>query len=221
MTNSSNTLRRLKPDLTPYLFHFTGGSDPAGNMKSILSQRKLVSSKGYICFTDSPLTMLGEQLKYMNKFQKPMYSQYGIGFVRDVLVRDFGSRPVIYGDEDEKKLIDASLHWRYEALDIVSHDFTWLREWRIKGDEFDFSMIKPSDIMVIAPDEMALHNIVMDEDIDMDFDYDHSTRTAFPYLVYTFRRIWKGIPLSQAATFKDDNEMQQALESQEIGEEIK
>lgn len=102
MSNPSNTLRRLKPDLTPYLFHFTGGPNPAENMKSILSQKKLVSEKGYICFTDSPLTMLGEQLKYMDRFPRPMYSQYGIGIVRDVLIKDLGCRPVIYGGEDER-----------------------------------------------------------------------------------------------------------------------
>ena len=207
--------------MTLYLFHFTGGSDPAGNMKSILSHKKLISSKGYICFTDSPLTMLGELLKYMDKFPRPMYSQYGIGFVRDVLIRDLGCRPVIYGDENEKKLIDATLHWRYEPLDIVSHDYTWLREWRINGDVFDFSAISPSNVVVVAPNEEALLDLSADVDFDVDFDYDSDSKESHPYLVHTLRRIWKGIPLSQAASFKDDNEMHEALESQEIGEEIK
>lgn len=220
MKNPSNTLRRLKSDLTPYLFHFTGGSDPAGNIKSILSQKKLISSKGYICFTDSPLTMLGEELKYMDKFPRPMYSQYGIGFVRDVLIRDFGCRPVIYGDENEKKFIDASLHWRYEPLDIVSHDYTWLREWRINGYEFDFSNINPSNIVVVAPNEETLQDICADVDFDVDFDYDSDSKESYPYLFYTIRRMWKGVPLSQAASYKDDNEMLEALELQEIGEEI-
>lgn len=190
-------------------------------MKSILGQKKLMSSKGYICFTDSPLTMLGEQLKYMDRFTRPMYSQYGIGIVRDVLIRDFGCRPAIYGDENERKLIDASLHWRYEPLDVVTHDFTWLREWRINGGEFDFSTIRTSDIVVVAPNEEALHEITTDVDVDVDFDYDNSIKVSRPYPIYTIRRMWKGVPLPQAASFNDDNEMQQALESQEIGEEIK
>lgn len=221
MCNPSNTLRRLKPDLTPYLFHFTGGQNPAENMKSILGQKKLKSEKGYICFTDSPLTMLGDQLKYMDKFPKPMYSQYGIGFTRDVLIREFGCRPVIYGDENEQKLIDTSLNWRFEPLDVFTHDFTWLREWRIAGKEFDFSTVKPSDIIVVAPNEDALHEITMDVDMDVEFDYDNYSKEARPYPVYTIRRIWKGIPLSQAGSFKDDNEMRQALDNQKIGEEIK
>ena len=87
MSNPSNTLRRLRPDLTPYLFHFTCGSTPADNMKLILWQKKLVTTCGYICLTDSPLSMLGEQFKYMDRFPRPMYSQYSIGFTRDVLIR--------------------------------------------------------------------------------------------------------------------------------------
>lgn len=221
MSNPSNTLRRLRPDLTPYLFHFTSGPTPADNMKSILRQKKLLTTRGYICLTDSPLSMLGEQFKYMDRFPKPMYSQYGIGFTRDVLIREHGCRPVIYGDEDEKKLIDASLQWRYEPLDVFTHDYTWLREWRIAGNEFDFSRINMSDIIVVAPTQDELDQIIMDVDIDVEFDYDSYTKESYPYPVYTIRRMWKGVPLSQAASFKDDNELRQVVDSQEIGEEIK
>lgn len=67
---------------------------------------------------------------------------------------------------------------------------------------------------------VILHEITTDVDFDVDFDYDNSTKESYPYLVYTIRRMWKGIPLSQASSYKDDNEMLEALESQEIGEEI-
>lgn len=157
----------------------------------------------------------------MDNFPRPMYSQYGIGFVRDVLITDFGCRPVIYGDENEQKIIDASLLWRYEPLDVVSHDYTWLREWRINGYEFDFSNINPSNIVVVAPNEEALQDICADVDFDVDFDYDSDSKESHPYLFYTICRMWKGVPLSQAASYKDDNEMLEALELQEIGEEIK
>ena len=221
MANPSSTLRRLRPDLTPYLFHFTSGPTPAENMKSILRQKKLLTTRGYICLTDSPLSMLGEQFKYMDRFPKPMYSQYGIGFTRDVLIKGYGCRPVIYGDEDEKKLIDASLQWRYEPLDVFTHDYTWLREWRIVGNEFDFSGINMSEIIVVAPTQDELDQIIMDVDVDVEFDYDSFTKESYPYPVYTIRRMWKGVPLSQAASFKDDNELRQVVDSQEIGEEMK
>lgn len=221
INNPSNKIRQHRPDLTPYLFHFTSGSNPIENIKSILNQRKLESDKGYICFTDTPLSTIGEQLKYMNQFSTPMYSQFGIGFIRDRLITQFGCRPVIYGDKDELNYIDSFLHWRYEYLDISNHDFTWLREWRINGNTFDFSQIDLSDIMVIAPTEEELSNIIEDIDVDIDFEYDHCTRKSFPYQVYTIKRKWKGIPLSQAETFSDDNKIQDFLEIQKIGEEIK
>lgn len=221
MCNPSNTLRRLRPDLTPFLFHFTRGTDPVGNIKAILAQKKLKSQKGYICFTDSPLSMLGEQFKYMEQFPMPMYAQYGVGFRRDRLIRDFGCRPVIYGDANELNMMHQSLHWRYEPLDVFSHDFTWLREWRINGNEFDFSTLNSEEFIVIAPDEEHLNEIIQDVDIDVDFDYDHSTKQSFPLLRYTIRRKWRGVPLSQASSFKDDNRLEQVVSDQHIGEELK
>ena len=221
MSNPSYKIRQQRPDLTPYLFHFTSGSNPIKNIQSILNQKKLKSKKEYICFTDTPLSFISEQLKYMSQFPTPMYSQFGIDFIRDTLIAQFGCRPVIYGDKNELNYIDSFLHWRYECLDTSNHDFTWLREWRINGNTFDFSNLNPSDIIVVAPTEEELSNIIEDIDVDVEFEYDHCTREAFPYQVCTIKRKWKGIPLSQAETFSDDNKIQDFLEIQKIGEEIK
>lgn len=221
MCNPSNNLRRIRPDLTPFLFHFTKGENSAANLKSILAQKKLKSTKGYICFTDSPLSMLDAQFKYMGQFPTPMYSQYGIGFKRDLLIKECNCRPVIYGDSTEQSLIDQSLQWRFEPLDVITHDYTWLREWRVSGNEFDFSELNPEEVIVIAPNETNLREIIEDVDWDVEFDYDHSTKLAYPYISYTIRRKWKGVPLSQAASFKDDNELEQLLTEQHIGEELK
>ena len=221
MSNPSKNLRKIRPDLTPFLFHFTKGDSSESNIKSILNQKKICSKRGYICFTDSPLTMLEGQFSYMDQFSKPMYSRYGIGFKRDILIQQVGCRPVIYGDNRELSVIIDSLQWRCEKLDVFSHDYTWLREWRVNGNEFDFSKINKDDIIVIAPNETALNEIVNDIDVDVGFNYDHSTRQSYPYPVYTIKRMWKGIPLSKAATFKDDNEIEQAMDNQYIGEEKK
>ena len=66
-----------------------------------------------------------------------MYQPWGIGFSRDVLVRDFGARNVIYTDGKEN--IPEHLNWRTDQLNVDSYDFEYLREWRIKGCNFDFS----------------------------------------------------------------------------------
>lgn len=76
-------------------------------------------------------------------------------------------------------------------------------------------------MVVVAPNEEALHEIITDVDFDVDFDYDNFTKESRPYLVCAIRRMWKGIPMSQAASYKDDHEMNEAIGSQEIGEEIK
>ena len=53
-------LRSKKIDQSPYLFHFTKGSPAeAGKaMYSIIENEKLISERGYISFTASPITAL-------------------------------------------------------------------------------------------------------------------------------------------------------------------
>ena len=36
-------------------------------------------------------------------------------------------------------------------MNIDNHDFSWLREWRIKGSHFDFSKISSDDMIIVAP----------------------------------------------------------------------
>lgn len=60
MGTFDNKFRSVKPDQSPYLFHFTKGTaDEAKNaMYSIIEQKKLISkSNDYICFTASPITI--------------------------------------------------------------------------------------------------------------------------------------------------------------------
>ena len=86
---------------------------------------------------------------------------------------------------------------------------------------FSPSPLYPSPAAAGDADVDVDGDVDVDVDVDVEFDYDNFTKESYPYPVYTVRRIWKGIPLSQAASFKDDNEMHQAIESQKIGEEIK
>ena len=60
MGTLDNKFRRVKPDQSPYLFHFTKGTpEEAKNaMYSIIEHKKLISkSQDYICFTASPITI--------------------------------------------------------------------------------------------------------------------------------------------------------------------
>lgn len=70
MSIQSDKFRRVKPDLTPCLFHFISGRDdnPAETLKKILDKKKLISERGFICFTASPITSLDAFFKTMVNF---------------------------------------------------------------------------------------------------------------------------------------------------------
>ena len=169
MGTFDSKFRSVKPDQSPYLFHFTKGtSEEAKNaMNSIIEQKKLISkSTDYVCFTATPITAMHRFFKTtVNRTGLPMYQPFGIGFARDILVRDFGARNVIYCDVEELRLIDDDFKWRTEPLIVNSYDFEYLREWRIKGKEFDFSGFPQDQIIIIAPYLDDLNDLVSGHDL--------------------------------------------------------
>lgn len=52
--------RKVRHDQSPYLFHFIRGEEEKAKARltNILKEKLLISSKGYICFTASPVTAL-------------------------------------------------------------------------------------------------------------------------------------------------------------------
>ena len=220
MQNPSHNLRERKKDLSPYLFHFTKGSDCKERLESILSEECLKSKLGYICFTESPLTCSHELFKYMESWKEPMYSRYGIGFKRDILIDHFRARPVIYGDDKDFAMLGNGLNWRYELLDVHKHDYTWLREWRIEGNVFHFSSISKEDIIVVAPTEDEIDDVVSSLEIDVDFNYEHENRMANPYLLCRKTREWIGISFNETTKYDNDNTIELITFLQDIGEEL-
>ena len=223
--NPSHNLRDRKPDLSPFLFHFTSGKDPFGNINSIIGERRLVCRRNVetylkaVCFSESPLTLSLQVFNYMNKWPKPRFSKYGLGFKRDVLIRDCVARPVIYGDEHEYELLPNELKWRFERLDVSQRDFQWLREWRIKGDTFDFSNISTDDIIIITPTNEDLGRIVAFQEFDeLDFEFDHGE--TFPCPIYKLSRGWKGISFEMLSFYSTDRELERDTDLQKIGETI-
>ena len=220
MVNPSHNLRERRKDLSPYLFHFTKGLDCKEKLEKILSEECLKSELCYICFTESPLTSSHELFKYMESWDKPMYSRYGIGFNRDILIDQFRARPVIYGDDKDFAMIGNGLNWRYELLDVHSHDYTWLREWRIEGKEFNFSSVSKDNIIVVAPTEEELVDVVSSLEIDVDFNYENENRVANPYLTCRKAREWIGISFDETIKYDNDNTIELITFLQDIGEEL-
>lgn len=219
MKNPSENLRMRKPDLSPYLFHFTSSDAPIDRMINILSEKCLKTDRhDYICFTESPLSHSMEQFNYMYSFypwKEPIYSKYGIGFNRDMLIRKYNARPVIYGDMEEYNLLESSLRWRFEKLDTEIHDYTWLREWRIKGNRFEFSKVSLNDIVVIAPTKKDLAQIVLEDELD-ELDFDFEDGMCYPYPIYRLAKGWKCITIEEANSYPNDYKVKEIVDKQQL-----
>lgn len=218
--NPSENLVKNRNDLSPYLFHFTKGEDAYDKLVNILNQLKLISNThDYICFTETPITHFRENLLYMNSFYKPMLSFYGIGFRRDLLIKDFGAKSVIYGDKmDEANLKKVDMDWRFEELNVQTHDFTWLREWRIRH-EFDFSSISPEDIIVIAKTDDEVKNLCSLQELeDIDYEYEPEIGECTIWPMFSNIRGWKGISIEHVDKLASDKEVDSYSKSLKIGD---
>jgi hypothetical protein len=200
MSIGSDKFRTKKRDQSPYLFHFTSGTEyeAAEVLKTILQEKKLrAKNKDYICFTASPITQVGEFFETLvNSTGQPMYQPYGIGFSRDILISRYGAKNVIYGDDaDEKAMAASGMSWRFLKLDVDLYDFEWLREWRLPGKEFDFSGFPKEHIIVIAPTDDKLLDFVTRDYCVQSWDYDEKTGEKFEDLVEMYDRSWKGVSI--------------------------
>ena len=228
MDNPSLNIRLKRNDLSPYLFHYTKGDEALEILKLIICEMKLKSKLDRVCFTEAPLTSSISLFKYFQRFQptfykpslKPKFQPYGIGISRDFLFQK-GARPVIYGTDEELKLIPYELQWRCLLLNPNCFDFSWLREWRIHSEEFDFSTCK-DEIIVITQTKDELTYLIGDENFDVDFSYEYETANAFPYIITTKTRTFKGIALDEIKEneFNSDNDITCHISKQNTGEEL-
>lgn len=223
--NPSDRIRTKRPDLSPYLFNFLRDNEAPETLHQILTYGTLISKENeFICFTDAPITCYLPNLEYFDDWKQrgyhAMFSQYGIGISRDWLIKNSGARPVIYGSPDEKKLIDDSIKWRFQELDIEKNDFSWLREWRIPTDSLNLFKIPREHIIIIVPTKEILSNFTCDFEFDVDFDYDHGE--SRPYIVesQTNTRAWKGYTIEQIKQFQNDFKLSAHTQTQIIGEDL-
>lgn len=198
MAYFNDKFKMARLDQSPYLFHFINGYDqsPHETLRKILEEKQLVSSKGYICFSASPLTAITKFFDVKVKSTgKPMYQPWGLGFSRDILVRDFGARNVIYTDGTEE--IPDHLEWRTQKLDVDSYDFEYLREWRIKNGKFDFSGFPRGDMIVIAPDYNCLNDLVVRFDMEFTPFVNNYTGDIEEDWSEVWKREWKGLSVDK------------------------
>lgn len=215
--------RSKRLDQSPYLFHFTKGTPAQAreSMFSIIEQEKLISQKGYISFSASPITSLKRFFEtQIFRTGLPMYQPIGIGFSRDILVKEYGARNVIYCGRDEMGSIPEELRWRTELLEVDEYDFEYLREWRIKGGEFDFSSFPKENILIIAPTQNDLNNFVVKHDLVFNPIVDYYNGDIEPKWDEVFYRQYKGMTLSCALNKENDFAVSGSTVCQELGEDM-
>lgn len=220
----SDKFKKVKPDITPYLFHFTKGENAKETLETILHEERLCSySHDFICFTASPLTSLFEFFNTkVSRTGLPMYQPFGIGFSRNVMYQHFGARNVIYVSQEELNMIKTKcpeIAWRCEELDVERHDFEYLREWRVKGDEFKFDDFDKNELLIIADTKEHLKELVEGCDYDIDFE-EFEPGECFPTVIIkkTGKRAFKGICLNDAKEMSNDYEISGKTSSQLIEE---
>lgn len=221
MAYFNDKFKRARLDQSPYLFHFVNGRDknPGETLQKILEERKLKSDNGYICFSASPITAIKKFFETKtNSTGNPLYHPFGIGFSRDVLVRDFRARNVIYTDGTEN--IPDCLKWRTEKLDVDCYDFEYLREWRIKESIFDFSKFPKGDMIVIAPNKNSLKHLVSKFDLGYTPYADICNEGIEPARTDGPKREWKGIVVDNLGKYLDDYAVSGSTASQVIGEDM-
>lgn len=110
--------------------------------------------------------------------------------------------------------------WRALKLNVDTYDFEYLREWRIQGNVFDFKEFPKEHIMIVAPNQKELNDLVVEHNIefkqlvdfengDCDFDWEE-----------VFQRTWKGITTEEANDFLDDFAISGNTANQMIGEDM-
>ena len=222
MAYFNDKFKKARLDQSPYLFHFINGYDksPCETLQKILAEKQLFSKKGYICFSASPLTAIQRFFEVkVNSTGQPLYQTWGLGFSRDILVRDFGARNVIY--TDGKEGIPGHLDWRTQELKIDSYDYEYLREWRIKGEIFDFSDFPQGEIIVIAPNQDALNYLCVKFDMEFTGIVNYYTGDVEEDWSEVWKREWKGISVDKLeSNLIDDFALSGSTISQVIGEDM-
>lgn len=226
MSNPSDKFRYSKLDQSPYLFHFIKGSEYHARitLNTILRERRLRSLKNdFICFTASPITQCGALFETkVASTQELMYQPYGIGFSRDILIRDYGVKNVIYGDSTDASVVKAiGMDWRFLELDVVNNDFEWLREWRFHGSSFDFSKFPPEHMIVITPTHESLIEQVVHKGEYKSIDYDDNGKPYDDWVEFYDRR-WKGISLEdiRLQNLVNDLNVSASTLTQRVGEDM-
>ncbi len=220
MNNTLLNILKSREDISDYVFHFTKKADAKDILTQILADGAIkdISGNGYICFSESPITMLPAMFKIFEQYHDPMYAPYGVGVKKELLYQ-LGGRPVIYDDLSGIQKLPDDMKWRGVVYKPNEYDYSWLREWRIKTSQV---LINEDNAIVIAKDEEELFNLTYDlGDIDFDGDVEDNGSVFLGFAEGKFTRKYKGVSLDEInqANGMSKSELEETLSNQIPGEE--
>lgn len=205
-----------REDVSDYLFHFTKGKKAFETLEAILNDGKLkdVNKRGYLCFTEAPLTTLFNMFQIFERYDSPMYAPYGIGIKKNLLFNE-GCRPVIYGTKEDFGTFPKHLYWRCEEYMPGIKDYSWLREWRIKSESYNL----PEDSIIITKTECEQILLMKDTDV-IDFDGDIEDGEYHGYVTGGFQRVYKGVSMEDIRNVcaLSKVELENILSTQKVGD---
>ena len=218
MNKTLEQIIKSREDISDYLFHFTKGKSGFNTLFKVLSdgQLKDMNNNGYLCFTEAPLTSLYNMFQIFERYEEPLYAQYGIGIKKEMLYK-CGARPVIYGTCDDFKLLPEDLKWRFEEYIPNIKDYTWLREWRLKQKMY---VLCKEDIIVITKRKSDKLCLMKDTGEPFDFDGDIDDGELHGEVTGEFMRIYKMVSLEEIRDicFLSKSVLDKLLSNQTFGE---
>jgi len=124
----------------------------------ILASRKILSSnrltrdrRSVTCLSDMTLKEMISKRVFRSHLSRWDFEPYGIAFRRNVFLRQFGARPVIYGGEAEWQSLDEEQQPYFQMRKSKGDKIDWQeeKEWRVLGD-VDLNQIGPNDAVVFV-----------------------------------------------------------------------
>lgn len=212
---------KSREDISSYLYHFTKGSNALETLCSIIDSESIKDTlaSGRICFTEAPITLLADMFKIFETYSEPMFSPFGIAIKKEVIF-DLGGRPVIYGLENEKMMLDSSIHWRFEKYIPNVRDYSWLREWRVQKDKIELT---DENCFIITKSNSEL-SVAFDETDIGDIEFDASFEDGEPHgYAYTkIKRKFRCISMEEIEEFNrlSKKDLEELINAQSFDDKI-
>lgn len=133
----------------------------------ILASQRIIGSSNLtrdtspvVCFSEVPLSQLRMRKVFRRHLQRWDFLPYGIAIKRKVLEREFGCRPVVYGDEETWESLAVDHRPLFQLAKSTNREIDWQeeREWRVVGD-VDLRKIDLSDGVVFVGNENDLEKL--------------------------------------------------------------